>query len=946
MAVKDDYQDFKVALNDLKLNSKPLINFLTILAEEKMHNAPQIVRAVEERILETKGDHVLPALYVLDSIVKNLRSSVYVQLFEAKLPVLFANAFNKVDERTRSSMFKLRQTWPPFFTNLSLYNLDTRTHDIDPAWPITARVPDPSPFLQNIHLNPNFLQRNTTSSIASLDQQPMSEEVHQQILRLQQEDPDSNTFRTRTVNQPPISIAPPKISELSSRSDTYHMIPIERMEQIRQETAHVLDLDVDGQQQSKIKKLSGKKKKTNKKRRPSSRLRRRAAVLAQAITNKDQEISSDDDTDEEGNQDVDDDDDEPFIVKQSSAVSNGFDVKSTNNIVDTTNNKTDNDVEALFGGTDKDYRGTDRTSQQSTTNSNTLDADSIFEINSKCLRLAEQKYKSKELSSEEYQATLKLLQNILESEVKRLTVQQTQTLLSSSNATLLNDTNHNALATQANTLATTTTPTHPFQQQLLQFAQQHAPQIPTTPQQKSSLSTFSNPSFPFPGFGNDAYRHVMQILATVGAPSSYTSNYNFLPYLPPLPPAPPSFNLVQNTFQSQIQQQQSTTASDQQIFAARQSPPMKRPHDENNNSHNNNLYADEDNKRPRYDPVTGRATRTRNFDEENVAPVPSLIDANVNMLKKKYVGIVQQLYVGKFQCRLCGLRFTAKQKNHYTHHLDWHYLENKQEKDLSTTTSSSSLLQRSRNWYSSVQEWTIYEENIEEQIRTGRIISTQLRPIRDNHQLIQGENILSSSGVISCPAIGNGDSDDDRCYVCHDPFENFFDDNREEWHLKDAIRIDGKTYHPICYQDVRYETTNEQVPMTDMSSGDTALQSSKLTMDGTSNLSSDTPTIEPTTAIKTDNDDTAVEDSSALDDSAQPNYLSSMSFFDLVETIFVKKEDIKPIENVEQLSNNAKEETMTTETISEGIPFLSDTHEPNSETLMNNTLEGIGTTLD
>jgi hypothetical protein len=52
MAAKDDYQDFKIALNDLKLNSKPLINFLTILAEEKMHNAPQIVRAIEERIVE------------------------------------------------------------------------------------------------------------------------------------------------------------------------------------------------------------------------------------------------------------------------------------------------------------------------------------------------------------------------------------------------------------------------------------------------------------------------------------------------------------------------------------------------------------------------------------------------------------------------------------------------------------------------------------------------------------------------------------------------------------------------------------------------------------------------------------------------------------------------------------------------------------------------------
>ncbi len=85
----------------------------------------------------------------------------------------------------------------------------------------------------------------------------------------------------------------------------------------------------------------------------------------------------------------------------------------------------------LFGGTDKDYRDTDVTTQQTTTttNSSNLDADSIFEINSKCLSLAEQKYKSKELSSEEYQATLKLLQNILESEVKRLTVQQTLVFL-------------------------------------------------------------------------------------------------------------------------------------------------------------------------------------------------------------------------------------------------------------------------------------------------------------------------------------------------------------------------------------------------------------------------------------------------------------------------------------------------------------------------------------
>jgi hypothetical protein len=151
------------------------------------------------------------------------------------------------------------------------------------------------------------------------------------MLRLQQEDPESTVFRTRTVNQPPVSISPPKISELSTRGDTYHMIPIERMEQIRQETAHVLDLGVDGEQQSKIKKLMGKKKKSNKKRRPSTRLRRRAAALAQAITNNDQDNSEEDDnTDEEGiEDDVDDDndDDEPFIIKQSFATNNGLRIK-------------------------------------------------------------------------------------------------------------------------------------------------------------------------------------------------------------------------------------------------------------------------------------------------------------------------------------------------------------------------------------------------------------------------------------------------------------------------------------------------------------------------------------------------------------------------------------------------------------------------------------------
>ena len=41
------------------------------------------------------------------------------------------------------------------------------------------------------------------------------------------------------------------------------------------------------------------------------------------------------------------------------------------------------------------------------------------------------------------------------------------------------------------------------------------------------------------------------------------------------------------------------------------------------------------------------------------------------------------------------------------------------------------------------------------------------------------------------------------CVICGDPFEQFYDDEEEEWHLRDAMRVDDKTYHPVCYEDAK-----------------------------------------------------------------------------------------------------------------------------------------------
>lgn len=45
--VKDEY---KTSLADLNFNSKPLINMLTMLAEDHEQHAPEIVKVIEDHI--------------------------------------------------------------------------------------------------------------------------------------------------------------------------------------------------------------------------------------------------------------------------------------------------------------------------------------------------------------------------------------------------------------------------------------------------------------------------------------------------------------------------------------------------------------------------------------------------------------------------------------------------------------------------------------------------------------------------------------------------------------------------------------------------------------------------------------------------------------------------------------------------------------------------------
>ncbi|XP_010862672.4 pre-mRNA cleavage complex 2 protein Pcf11 isoform X2 [Esox lucius] len=153
-AREDACREYQSSLEDLTFNSKPHINMLTILAEENLHFAKDIVAIIEAQITKAPAAEKLPVLYLVDSIVKNVGGE-YLAVFAKNLVTSFICVFEKVDENTRKSLFKLRSTWDEIFPLKKLYALDVRVNSLDPAWPIK---PLPPTVNASIHVNPRFLK--------------------------------------------------------------------------------------------------------------------------------------------------------------------------------------------------------------------------------------------------------------------------------------------------------------------------------------------------------------------------------------------------------------------------------------------------------------------------------------------------------------------------------------------------------------------------------------------------------------------------------------------------------------------------------------------------------------------------------------------------------------------------------------------------------------------
>ena len=123
----EEFEEYASALSELVINSKPIINSLTILAGEiagqDESRAASIAELIREHIRRSPVKSKLCGFYLLDSVVKNLRGP-FVRCFSTGLSDLFLPAYAKVDESQKKSMLRLFNTWKTVFPSSALDDIE------------------------------------------------------------------------------------------------------------------------------------------------------------------------------------------------------------------------------------------------------------------------------------------------------------------------------------------------------------------------------------------------------------------------------------------------------------------------------------------------------------------------------------------------------------------------------------------------------------------------------------------------------------------------------------------------------------------------------------------------------------------------------------------------------------------------------------------------------
>eukprot|EP00043_Microstomoeca_roanoka_P015392 m.154113 g.154113 ORF g.154113 m.154113 type:complete len:675 (-) comp16248_c0_seq10:169-2193(-) len=134
---------YSAALSSLNDSSKPVINFLTMLAHDYIDHAEVVVDVIADRLRKHPTNNI-HYLYLVDSIVKNVGEK-YTVSFEKHLPDLVKYVMGQGNDATRQRVIRTRGTWTMFSPDV-LRKIDEYIASLnqEPFLP-TSHPPPPQP---------------------------------------------------------------------------------------------------------------------------------------------------------------------------------------------------------------------------------------------------------------------------------------------------------------------------------------------------------------------------------------------------------------------------------------------------------------------------------------------------------------------------------------------------------------------------------------------------------------------------------------------------------------------------------------------------------------------------------------------------------------------------------------------------------------------------------
>ncbi|KAK5070813.1 mRNA 3' end processing factor [Lithohypha guttulata] len=210
--------DYKEALEDLITNDRHQIANLTMIAKENIEHAQAIARTLILHIKKAPPARKLPALYVLDSLVKNV-GSPYTVYFGNGLHETFMLAYSQVDQNVRRKLEEMLKTWrepvPGSLSNTPVFPL-TSTQSIYEALSRFRAGTGARPPQQQIRL-PNMIQAQALQYRQTpTPQPPMS--YQPPPINVQQPTPTPPPQPQPYYQQPPIPVSTPQLYSMPQQA--------------------------------------------------------------------------------------------------------------------------------------------------------------------------------------------------------------------------------------------------------------------------------------------------------------------------------------------------------------------------------------------------------------------------------------------------------------------------------------------------------------------------------------------------------------------------------------------------------------------------------------------------------------------------------------------------------------------------------------------------------